>query len=57
MTPEQEKQFIEIVQSLSEVRVYNSCGVFKGVMIRDNEKTYELIKKARKLVEDIKNGR
>lgn len=45
-----------LIKNLSEVRVYNACGAFKGVMIRDNERAYELIKEARELVKAIESG-
>mgnify|MGYP003609232967 CR=1 FL=1 len=49
-----EQKAMQIIKELATIRVYNSCGVFKGVMIRDNEKAYELTLKARKLIKEIK---
>lgn len=48
------KKLIKLIDELSKVRVYNSCGVFQGVMIRDNKKAYKLILKARKIMEKEK---
>jgi hypothetical protein len=46
---------LKIVEQLSEVRLYSACGVLKGVMVRDNEKVFHLVKEARILLEKIKN--
>lgn len=48
------KQLIKLIDELSKIRIYNSCGVFQGVMIRDNKKAYKLILKARKIMEKEK---
>lgn len=47
---------IEIIERLSKIRIYNSCNVFKGVMIRDQEACYELVKEARGVIEKLKNS-
>lgn len=49
-----DKKIIKLINELSKIRVYNSCGVFQGVMIRDNKKAYQLIKEARKIMDNIK---
>lgn len=45
---------IKIIDRLSKIRIYNSCGVFKGVMIRDQEEVYSLVKEARELIKKLK---
>jgi hypothetical protein len=47
------KEALKIIKDLASVRVYNSCGVFQGVMIRDNKKAYKLTLKARKLISKL----
>lgn len=47
-------EFIVIIEKLSKIRIYNSCGVFKGVMIRDQEEVYLLVKEARELIKQLK---
>ena len=47
-------EFIVIIEKLSKIRIYNSCGVFKGVMIRDQEEVYSLVKEARELIKKLK---
>ena len=47
-------EFIVIIEKLSKIRIYNSCGVFKGVMIRDQEEVYSLLKEARELIKKLK---
>ncbi|GAB1376870.1 hypothetical protein MASR1M48_17220 [Lactococcus petauri] len=48
-----DKKIIKLINELATVRVYNSCGAFQGVMVRDQKKVYSLVKKARKLVEEL----
>lgn len=48
------KELIQIIQRLSEVRLYSACGVMNGVRIRDNQKVYELVKEARLILDKIK---
>lgn len=50
-----DKQLIKLINELSKIRIYNSCNVFQGVMIRDNKKAYMLVKRARKIMVKIKN--
>ncbi len=44
---------IEIIERLSKIRIYNSCNVFKGVMIKDQEACYKLVKEARDVIEKL----
>lgn len=53
VSDELNKQALRIIKELASVRVYNSCGVFQGVMIRDNKKAYKLTLKARNLIKKL----
>ena len=51
---ELQEELFNLVNKLSEVRLYNSCNVFKGPMVRDVKLVYELVMEARKLIEKFK---
>jgi hypothetical protein len=50
-----EKELYTLVKDLSKIRLYSACGVDRGVMVRDKEKVFNLVKKARKLIEETEH--
>ena len=52
-----QKQLLRILDQLSKIRVYNSCGVFQGVMIRDQKKVYSLVMESRKIIARLKESK
>lgn len=48
-----ERRMALLIKKIAKIRTYNSCGVFKGVMIRDQKKAHRLIMQSRALIEKI----
>jgi hypothetical protein len=54
-TDKQAERLALLVYELSQVRVYNSANVFKGPMIKDKELVYNLVIRARNILEEMQS--
>ena len=43
-------EYLKLVAEISKVRLYDALGVRKGIMVKDNELVFDLVKRARKLI-------